>query len=182
MLLLFSHPVVSDPLWFRELQQARLPCPSPSPGVCPSSCPLHQWCHPVTSLPLMPSSSSLSLSQHQGLFQWVSCPHKVTKILELQLQYQSFQWVFRVDFKTDWLVWSSCCPRDSQHHSSKASILWCSTIFAIQLSHLYMSTEKTVALTIWTFVSRVMSLLFDTLSSCVTAFLPRSNHLLISRL
>ena len=57
------------------------------------------------SHPLMPSSSALNLSQHQGLFQWVGCLHQVTKILELQLQHQSFQWVFRVDFLWDQLVW-----------------------------------------------------------------------------
>ena len=102
MLLLFSHPVGSDSSRLHGLQQARLPCPSPSPRVCPSSCPLHQWCHPVTSLPLMPTSpSALDLSQHQRLFQWVSCPHQMTKIQELQ--YQSFQWIFRVAFLKDWL-------------------------------------------------------------------------------
>ena len=47
--MLFSHPVMSDPLWPCGLQQARLPCPSPSPGVCPSSCPLHRWCHSASS-------------------------------------------------------------------------------------------------------------------------------------
>ena len=61
-----------------------------------------------------PFSSALSLSQHQGLFQWVSCSHQMTKILELQLQRQSFWWVFRVYFHYDWLVWSPCCPRDFQ--------------------------------------------------------------------
>ena len=66
---------------------------------------------------LMPSSSALSLSQHQGLFQWVSCLNQVTKILELQLQHQSFQWIFRVDFPSDWLVWSPCCPQDFQESS-----------------------------------------------------------------
>ena len=64
--------------------------------------------------PLMSSSpSSLNLSQHQGLFQWVGCPHQMTKILEHQLQHQSFQWIFRADFLSDWLVGSPCSPRDS---------------------------------------------------------------------
>ena len=67
-----------------------------------------------------------------------------------------------------------------QHHSLKASILWCSACFTVQLSQLYMTTGKTIALTIWTFVGRVMSLLFNTLSRFVIVFLPRSNHLLIS--
>ena len=67
-----------------------------------------------------------------------------------------------------------------QYHSSKASILWCSAFFMVQLSHPYMTTGKTIALTIQTFVGKVMSLLFNMLSQLVIAFLPRSKHLLIS--
>ena len=67
-----------------------------------------------------------------------------------------------------------------QHYSSKASILWCSAFFTVQLSHPYMTTGKTIALTRWTFVGKVMSLLFSMLSRLVIAFLPRSKHLLIS--
>ena len=70
------------------------------------------------SHPLSPSSPpALSLSQHQGLFQWVSPSHQVARVLELQLQCQSFQWTFRVDVLWDWLVWSPCHPRDSQESS-----------------------------------------------------------------
>ena len=69
-----------------------------------------------------------------------------------------------------------------QHHSSKASILWCSAFFSVQLSHPYMTTGKTYTLTRWTFVGKVMSVLFNRLSRFVIAFLPRSKHLLISRL
>ena len=67
-----------------------------------------------------------------------------------------------------------------QHHSSKAAILWCLAFFMVQLSHSHMTTVKTIASTIQTFVGKVMSLLFNTLSRFVIAFLPRSNHLLIS--
>ena len=67
-----------------------------------------------------------------------------------------------------------------QHHSSKALILWCSAFFMVQLSHAYMNTGRTIVLTIWTFVGKVMSLLFNMLSGLVTAFLPRSKRLLIS--
>ena len=67
-----------------------------------------------------------------------------------------------------------------QHHSSKVSILWHSAFFTVQLSHPYMTTGKTIALTRWTFVGKVMSLLFNTLSSLVITFLPRSKHLLVS--
>ena len=70
------------------------------------------------SHPLTPSSASaLSLAQHHWLFQWVSCSHQMTKILELQLQHQSFQWKFRVHLPSDWLVLSPCCPRDFQESS-----------------------------------------------------------------
>ena len=67
-----------------------------------------------------------------------------------------------------------------QHHSSKASTLWCSAFFIVQLSHPYMTTGKTIALTRWNFAGKVMSLLFNTLSRFAIAFLPRSKHLLIS--
>ena len=69
--------------------------------------------HPLSP----PSPSAINLSQHQGLFQWVSSSQQVAKVLELQLQHQSFQWIFRVDFLCDWLVWSPCSPRDSQESS-----------------------------------------------------------------
>ena len=66
--------------------------------------------HPLSS----PSPPAFNLSQHQGLFQWVSSSHQVAKVSELQLQQWSFQWIFRTDFLQDWLVWSPCCPRDCQ--------------------------------------------------------------------
>ena len=69
--------------------------------------------HPLSP----PFPPALSLSQHQGLFHWVGSFHQVTWVMELQLQHQSFQWIFRVDFLSDWLVWSPCCPRDSQESS-----------------------------------------------------------------
>ena len=83
-------------------------------------------------------------------------------------------------FRMDW-VSTSCSPRDSlQHHSSKASDLWHSAFLMVQLSHSYMTTGKTRALTGWTFVSKVISLLFHVLSRLVIAFLPRKKRLLIS--
>jgi len=86
---------------------------------------------------------------------------------------------FRIDW-LDLLAVQGTLKSLLQHHSSKASILWCSAFFRIQLSHPYMTTGKTVALTRWTFVGKVMSLLFNMLSRLVIAFLPRSKHLLIS--
>ena len=102
----FSHSVVSDSLWPHELQHARHPCPSPTPGVYSNSCPLSWWCHPA-----------ISSSQHQGLFQWVNSSHDVAKVLEFQLQHQSVQWTPRTDLLPDGLVGSPCSPKDSQESS-----------------------------------------------------------------
>ena len=86
------------------LQHARLPCPSPSPRVCWDSYPSGQWCHPTISssvAPFCPSPPAFSLSQLQGLFQWVDSFHQVGKVLQLQLQNQFFQWIFRVEWAPD---------------------------------------------------------------------------------
>jgi len=88
-----------------------------------------------------------------------------------------------ISFRMDWLdllVVKGTLKSLLKHHSSKASILRCSAFFTVQLSHLYMTTGKTIALTRRTFVGKVMSLLFNTLSRLVITFLPRSKHLLIS--
>ena len=105
--------------------------------------------------------------------------------MEFQLQHQSFQGTFRIDLLQSGLVGSPCSPRDSQESSptpqfKKASILRQSAFFLVQLSHPYMTTGKTIALTRWSFVGKVMSLLFNMLSRLIIAFLPRSKYLLIS--
>ena len=125
----FSPSVVSDSLRPCGLQHTRLPCPSPTPEAYSNSCPLSRWCHPTisSSVILSPSPPALNLSQHQGLFQWVSSSHQVAKVLEFQLQHQSFQWIFRTDFFEDWLVdllaVQGTLKSLLQHHSSKASVL-----------------------------------------------------------
>ena len=93
-----SCSVVSDCLRPHELQHTRLPCPSPSHRACSNSCPLSWWCHPTISSSVVPSPPAFNLSQHQGLFKWVSSSNQVDKVLEFQLQHQSFQWIFRTDF------------------------------------------------------------------------------------
>ena len=95
------------------------------------------------SHPLSSHSPALSLSQHQGLIKWVSSSHQVAKVLEFQLQHQSFQWAPR----TDLLAVQGTLKSLLQHYSSKASILLCSAFFIVQLSHPYMTTGKTIALT-----------------------------------
>ena len=113
--------------------------------------------HPLLS----PSSPAFNLSQHRGLFQWVSCSHQMAKVLEFQFQHQLFKWIFRTDFLQDGLIGPLAHQKTLenllQHLSSKASILWCSVFFIVQLSHPCMTTGKTIALTRWTFVGKVMS-------------------------
>ena len=136
--------------------------------------------HPLLS----PSPPSPNPSQHQGLFQWVNSSNEVAKVLEFQLQHHSFQWTPRTDLlRMDWLdllAVQGTLKSLLQHHGSKASILQRSTFFIVQLSHPYMTTGKTIALARWTFVDKVMSLLFNMLSRLVITFLPRSKHLLVS--
>ena len=136
--------------------------------------------HPLLS----PSLPAPNPSQHQSLFQWVNSLHEVAKVLEFQFQHQSFQWTPRTDlFRIDWLdllAVQGTLKSLLQHHSSKASILWCSAFFTVQLSHPYMTTGKTIALTRRTFVNQVISLLLNMLSRLVITFLPRSKRLLLS--
>ena len=187
--------------WSRQFSSVAQSCPTlcdsmncSTPGFpvhhqLPVSIQTHVHCvsdaiqlsHPLSS----PSLPDLNFSQHQGLFKWVSSSHQVAKLLELQLQHQSLQWTPRTDLLYDGLVGSPCSSRDFQESSptpwfKKASILQWSAFFIVQLSHPYMTTGKTVALTRWTFVDKVMSLLFNRLSRLVITFLPRSKHLLIS--
>ena len=122
-----------------------------------------------------PSPPALNLSQPQGLFKWVSSSHQVAKVVEFQLQHQlpSSEHPGLISFRMDWLdllavqgTLKSLC----QHHSSKVSILQRSAFFIVQLSHPYMTTGKTIALTRRIFVGKVMSLLFNTLFRFVIVF------------
>ena len=124
-----------------------------------------------------PSPPTFNHSQHQGLFQWVSSSHRVAKVLELQFQRQtSNEYSGLISFRLDWLdlfTVQGTLKSLLQHYSSKASIFQRSAFFIVQLSCPCMTTGKTIALTRWTFFGRVMSLLFNTLSRLVIAFLPR---------
>ena len=130
------------------------------------------------------SPPTFSPSQHQDLFKWVSSSHQVAKELEFQLQHQPFQWIFRTDFLYGILVGSPYSARDSQESSPTPQLKrinsLASAFFIVQLSHPYMTTGKTTALTRWTFVGKVMSLLLNMLPRLVITFLPRSKCLLIS--
>ena len=151
-----------------EPQHTRLPCPSPTPGVYPKLMSIELVMpsnHLILSSPSLPA---FNLSQHLGLFRWVSSLYQVTKILEFQLQHRPSNEhpgliSFRMDL-LDLLTVQGVVKSLLQHHSSKASILLHSAFFIVQLSHPYITTGKTIALTRSTFVDKVMSLLFNMLS------------------
>ena len=184
MILLLSHSVMSDSLQPHELQHARLPYPSPSPRVCSNSHPLSQWCQPTISfccpLLLLPS-----------VFPNIRVFAKKSALRIRWPKYWSFSFSISpsneyselISFRKDWLdllAVQGTLKSLLQHHSSEASILHCSVLFIVQLSHPYMTTGKTIALTRWTLVSNVISLLFNMLSRLIIALLPRSKHLLLS--
>ena len=147
----FSRWVVSDSLRLHGLQHASLPVHHQLPELTQTH--VHwvgdaiQPSHLLSS----PSPPAFNLSQHQGLFQWVSSSHQVAKGLEFQLQHQSFQRIFRlISFRIDWfdlLAFQRALKILLQHYSSKASNLWCSAFFIVQLSHSYVTLGKTTALT-----------------------------------
>ena len=133
---------------------------------------------------LSPSLPAFNLSQHQGLFQWVSSSHQVAKVLELPLHISpSNEYSGLISSRIEWfdlLVVQGTLKSLLQHHSSKASVLQHSALFIVQISHPYMTTRKTISLTRWTFLAKIISLLFDMLSRLVIAFLPRKKRLLPS--
>ena len=133
----FSHSVISKSLQPHGLQHSRHRYPSPTPGASSNSCPSSQCIQPSHFL----SSHFppvLNLSQHHGLFQWVSSSHQVAKIFKFQLQHQSFRWILRTDcfriFWFDCLVIQRTLKTLLQHHNSKASIFQHSAFFIVQLS------------------------------------------------
>ena len=176
-LVQFSCSVVSNSLQPHGLQHARLPCPSPTPGIYSNSCPSSWWCHPTVSssvilfsshLQSFPASGSFPMSQlftSGGQSIGVSAS---TSVLPMNIQdWSPLQWTGWISLQVQGTLKSLL-----QHHILKASILWHSTLFIVQLLHPHMTTGKTIALTQWIFVGKVMSLLFNMLSSLVIVFLP----------
>ena len=158
----FSHSVVSDSLQLHGLQHARLLCPSPTPRAYSNSCPLSWWCHPTILSSVVPFSSCLL---------WPSIfPSIRVSSNELALhirwpKYWSFSFSISpsneyselISFRMDWLdllAVQGTLKSLLQHHSSKAPILRCSAFFIVQLSHPYMTTGKTIALTRQTFIGK----------------------------
>ena len=165
-------------------QHARPPCPSPTPRVHPNPCPSSRWCHPTISSSVIPFSSCPQSFPASGSFPMSQFNIRWSKYWSFSFSISpSNEYSGLISFRMDWL---DLLPVQRtlksllQHHSSKASILLHSAFFTVQLSHPYMTTGKTRALTRWAFVDKVMSLLFSMLSRLVITFLPRSKHLLIS--
>ena len=168
---------MSDSVWPHGLQHTRPPCPSPTPGVHANSCPFSQWCHPAISSSVMPfsfpqslpASGSFPMSQ---LFVWDGQSIGVSNFrISPSNEHPGL-----ISFRMDWL---DLLAVQGTLKSPKASILWRSAFFTVQLSHPYTTTGKTTALSIWTFSAKVISLLFNMLSRFVVAFLLRSKRLLI---
>ena len=168
---MFRCSVMSNSLWPHGLQLTRLPCPSPSPSVCLNSCPLSQWYQPTIWSSVIPFSFNLQSFLAPGSF-----PESVLRIR--WPKYWSFifsissskEYSGMISFRIDWfdlLAVQGTLKSLLQHHSSKTSILRCSAFFMVQLSHPYMTTGKTTALTIQTFVNKVMFLLFNTQISII---------------
>ena len=166
------------------LQHTRLPCPSPTPGAYSNTCPLSQCCHPTISSFVVPFSSRLQSFPASGSFPvsqfFASGGQSVGTSASASVLPMNIQDWFPLALNGLILQSKGFSKSLLQHHSSKASILWCSAFFLVQPSHPYLTSRKTIALTIRTFVSKVMSLLFNTLSRFFITFLPRSCRLLIS--
>ena len=175
-----SHSVVSNSLRSHGLQHARFLCPSPTPGACLNLCPSSQWCHPTISSSVILFSSCLQTFPALGTFPmsqfFASGGQTIRASASASVLPLNIQDCFPLGL-TGWIsLQSKGLSRVFQHHSSKASTLRHSPFFMVQLSHPYMTTEKPIALTRWTFVGKVMSLL-NMLSRLVIAFLPRSKRL-----
>ena len=165
----FRLSVMSDSLRPHGLQHDRPPCTSPTCGVYPNSCPLRQWCHPTISSYVVPFSSCLQSTPAS-----IRGYSNESVLLITWPKYWSFSFNISpsnehrglISFRMDWLhllAVQGTLKSILQHHNSKESILWCSAFFTVQLPHSYMTTGKTIALTRWTFVGKVMSLLFNML-------------------
>ena len=157
-MLLFSRSVMCNSLWPHELQHARLPCLSPSPRACSNSCPLSQWSHPTISSSVVSFSSCLQSFPASGSFPMSQFFASGSQIIVAFTSASVFPMKYSelISFRIDWfdlLTVQGTLKSLLQHHSSKASILWYSAFFMVQLSHLYVTTGEIVALTIQNFVS-----------------------------
>ena len=147
------------------LQHIGLPCPLPTPGACLNSSPSSRWCHPTILSSVVPFSSCPQSFPAISIFSNESVLHiRRPKYGSFSFSLSpSNEYLGLISFRIDWfdlLAVQGTLKSLLQHHSSEASILQRSAFFMVQLSHPYMTTGNTIALTRWTFVSKVMSLLF----------------------
>ena len=170
---------MSNSLQPHGLQHTRPPCPSPTPRVYSNSCPSSHLilCHPLLLPPSIFPSIRVFSNESVLRIRWPKC-WSFSFSISTSIEYSGLI-SFRMDC-LDLLAVQGTLKSLLQHHSSKASILWRSVFFIVQISHPYMTTGKTIALTKPTFVGKVMSLLFNMLCRLVITFLPRSKCLLIS--
>ena len=174
LLLLFSHVWLFVTLWTAALHAFLSITISQS---CSNACPLSQRHHPTilsSAVPFSSQSFPASGSSPMHCFFHTRWPKYWSFSFSIS---PSNEYSGLISFRIDWfdlLAVQGTLKSLLQHHSSKALILWCLAFFMVQLSHPHMTTVKTIALIIWTFVGKVMSLLFSMLSRLVIAFLPRS--------
>ena len=158
------------------------PCPSPTPAAYSNSCPLMPSNYLILCCPLLLPPSifpSIRVFSNESVFR-IRWPKYWSFSFNIS---PSSEYLGLISFGMGWLdplAVQGTFKSLLQHYSSKASVLWLSGFFIVKFSHLYMTTGKTIVLTRWTFVGKVMSLLYNMLSRLVIAFLPRSKHLLIS--
>ena len=159
---------MSDSLQLHGLQHGRLPCPSTTPRACSNSCSSSRWCHPVISSSVIPFSSNLQSFPASESFPmsqlFTSGGQNIGVSASTSVLMNTQDW-----FPLGWTGWISLQSKGLsnllQHYNWKASIFQCSALLMVQLSHPYMTVGKILALTRWTFVSNVVSLLLNTLSS-----------------
>ena len=157
----FTCSVVSDSLWPHGLQHTRPPCPSPTPRLDWNSCPLSRWCHPTISSSVVPFSSCLQSFPASGSFQMSQFFASGGQSIGISASTSVLPMNTQDLFPLGWTGWISLeskgLSKVPQHHSSKASILWHSAFFIVQLSYPYMTTGKTIALNRWTFLENNVS-------------------------
>ena len=174
----FSCSVMSDSLRPHGLQHAQLPCPSPAPRAYSNSCPLSQWCHPTISSSVIPFSSHLQSFPASESFQMTQFFASGGQSIGASASASVLPMNTQGWFPLGWTGWISSQSKALSRVFSNTTVQK-HQFFIVQLSHTYMTTGKTKALTRQTFVDKVMSLLFNKLSRLVIAFIPRSKHLLI---
>ena len=159
----FSCSVVSDFLWPHKPQHSSPCCPSPTPGVQPNPCPLCRWCHPTISPSVVPFSYCPQSFSASGSFQMSQLSASSGQSIGVSASISVFPMNIQDWSPLGWTGWISLqskgLSRVLQHHTSKASILRHSAFFIVQLSHPYMTTGKTIALTRWTFVGKCLCFL-----------------------